>query len=391
MKCLIKLYDNEQVNNLISILAFHPEKVIFLYDKRYVEVSELQSIENACIQCIANINFEFISIDTQNLDSIINRCKKVIHFNPKCYFDITGGEELSVIGAFLACKQSFIPVFKIDIDLGNFINVCGCTYLTESFKMPNLTLETILASKGALLKSCLHATPDENQFDSILSFCNLVLNNTHSWKDLCNYIQNSSKSSVLYNDLKFISSIIEPSSKISLTKRGELMLKYAQDIGLINNLKINQNDIEFVFANEKIKKYMSDFGSWIELYAYITIKQSNLFKNVKMSSRIGWDGNKGEHSRIINEIDITFFSGISPVFVSCKLSDPNTEALQELSMYPNYFGGKRSKCILITAGNVKTDKPSILDRAVEMGINIIDKNDLSKEKFLRKIESIVLH
>ena len=390
MKCLVKIYDTEQVNNLISILCFRPQKVIFMYDKRYTNMEDLNAIENACIAHVPDISFEFTSIDTQSLDDIQNKCKKIIRTNKECIFDITGGEELSVIGAYLACVKGFIPVFKLDIDLCKFINVYGCNALSETFHMPALNLETILLSKGATLNSCLHPTPKDTQFDALLSFCSIVFDNIALWKELCTYIQNGTKAIGSHNKtLKFNHGRNLSDAKLKLTNESGHLLVYAQKLNLISDLEINADSVKFTFNSENIKKYMTDFGSWLEVYSYIILRQSELFQDVKMSVRIGWDGEHGVYSDVINEIDVTFFSGIIPVFVSCKLSDPNTEALQELSVYPNYFGGRRSKCILVTMGNVRTDKPQILRRAHEMGIHIIDKNDIKSGKFIDKVKGVL--
>lgn len=390
MKCLVEIYDNEQVNNLISILSFKPQKAVFLYDKRYTQMKDLESIERACIEHVPNISFEFVSIDTQNLDDVQSKCKKIIRCNRECVFDITGGDELSVIGAYLSCINGFNPVFKLDIDLEKFINVYGCNELSEAFNMPEMNLSTMLLSKGARLNSCLHPTPEDTQFGSILSFCNVVFNNVALWKELCTYIQNGTKTLGLHHkSLKFDygRNLSEPKTKLT-EDSGKLLVK-AKESKLISELELSKDKVQFSFNNDNIKRYMTDFGSWLELYSYITLRQSGLFRDVKMSVRIGWDGEQEKRSEVINEVDVTFFSGIIPVFVSCKLSDPSTEALQELSVYRNYFGGRRSKCILVTAGNVRVDKPHILHRAHEMGIHIIDRNDINSGKFLDKIKKIL--
>ena len=117
---------------------------------------------------------------------------------------------------------------------------------------------------------------------------------------------------------------------------------------------------------------MTDYGTWLELYTYISIKKDPMFDDVRLSVKIDWNTKNQIFSGVINEIDITFFSGIRPVFISCKLSEPSSEALQELSMYPNYFGGRY-----------------IFKRARDMKINLIDGKTIKKGKFINNIKEIV--
>lgn len=390
MKCLVKIYDTEQINNLISILSFKPRKVIFLYDNRYTKVENLNDIERACVERIENISFEFVSIDTQSLDDIKSKCKRIIRYNKECVFDITGGEELAPIGVYLSCINGFIPMFKLDIDLKKFVNVYGCNEISDEFVMPSLNLETIMLSKGAQLSSCLHPTPEDAQFRFLLAFCHTVFNNITPWKELCTYIQNGTKSlDPEHKSLNFNYPRNPKNDKLKLSDQSAQLLICAQRFKLIRDLELSDSNVKFIFNSANIKRYLTDFGSWLELYCYITLKESGLFKDVKMSVRIEWNTEKDKRNEVVNEVDVTFFSGITPVFVSCKLSDPTAEALQELSIYPSYFGGKRSKCVLVTTGNVQADKPRVALRAREMGIHIIDKKDIGSDKFLEKMKQIL--
>lgn len=387
MECLVKIYDTEQINNLISILAFKPQSVVFLYDRKLTEEKDLTAVETACTNKVENINFEFVNVNSQNLYDIVKKCKNIIRRKAGCVFDITGGEELTVIGMYLCCVRNFAPVYKINIDSCEFINVYGCNQIKEMFTPPELDLETVLASTGARIERCCHPTPDEYQFNDLMSFCNVVFNDIYSWKELCIYIQNGMKNSKgLYSEIQFYyeKNSADPKTKISINS--EKILISAEKFSLIKDLELRNDCIKFIFSNIKTEKYMTDFGSWLEIYTYITLKKSNVFRDVKLSAKIEWDSDSRNNSKVTNEIDVTFFQGITPVFVSCKLSDPNAEALQELSIYRNYFGGRRSKCILVTTSNLRVDKPHIITRAHEMDIHIIDRNDIISGTLLDKIE-----
>lgn len=390
MECLVKIYNNEQLSNLISVLSFKPKKVIFIYDDNINDVNALSSIEYACVEKVEGINLEFVNVNSQSLDDVSKKCKKIIHRNRSCYFDITGSEELVAIGAYLACAKNFVPIFKMDIKRRKLINIYGCNFLSEKFSMPKMSINTLLMSHGANIEGYFHPTPNENLFEPILEFSDIVFNNITSWKELCVYIQTGAKAQfVEAKPLDFNSPLNIPNTKAHLTYNAQKLLHSAQKLGFIYNLKIDSENCRFKFKDLPIKKYLTDFGSWLELYVFIKLKQSNIFDDVRLSVKLNWDRVKKSTSEVVNEIDVTFFNGIHPVFVSCKLSDPSTEALQELSMYPNYFGGCYSKCIMVTLGNFKAERNSVYNRAIQMGIGVIDASDIKKDRFIETIKTIL--
>ena len=65
--------------------------------------------------------------------------------------------------------------------------------------------------------------------------------------------------------------------------------------------------------------------------------------------------------------------GITPVFISCKTCDVKTEALNELAILRDRFGGKIARAAIVTAekGGI-----AMRNRASELGITVIDLNDL---------------
>lgn len=391
MNCLVKIYDREQINNIVSILSFSPQKVILIYDKNDTKLESLTAIEDACIHKIPQMNFEFSAIDGDNLEDISQKSKNIIRLNPDCYFDITGGGELCAIGVYLACTKSFTPIFKIDVEEKKIINIYGCNHLAEKFSMPDINIETLLMGHGATMNGYFHISPNEEMFDSIMTFCSEgVFKNVQHWKDLCLYIQGGLRNSSISPKSLFFSAPKRLSNaKGKFCEDFLYLLQLAQNLKLINNLTVKLDKVEFSFKDSSVKKYMTDFGIWLELYVYVSLKRSKLFKDVRLSVRVGWDGIKQDRAEVLNEIDVTFFNGIHPVFVSCKLSEPSTEALQEVSMYPNYFGGRRSKCIIVTLSNIKSERTTLLRRANQMGIDIVDGSEIRSGKLLKRIDSFL--
>lgn len=354
MNCLIELYNDDQISNLTVIFSFMPKKVILLYDINCVDTSSMDYLKFACLSKMPNIKFEYKGFDSSNIDKIIKNFTNIIHKNPRCYFDITGASELGVIGAYLACKKTFTPIFKLNIPLNKLINIYGCKSLEKKFTLPNLTMDTIFAAHGATISGHNHPAPSPNLFNSILEFCDLVFENPTNWKELCLYLQTgNARFPQLLKKNYFWAPKIMPTPKTKIKFLSAPLLKKAESAGLIYNLDLAEDSVSFYFKSDKIKRYLTDFGVWLELYCYIKLIECNLFHDVRISVKIDWNNTDDNHLvEIINEIDITFFYKTRPCFLSCKLSEPSSDALQELSIYPSYFGGKNSKSILVVLNSV---------------------------------------
>lgn len=107
-----------------------------------------------------------------------------------------------------------------------------------------------------------------------------------------------------------------------------------------------------------------------------------------MSVKFEWNNNKTKIMEIVNEIDLTFFYGIHPYFISCKLSEPSADALRELSMYPSYFGGNNSKSALVFVSKVNKQRSYTYTRAHDMGICVIDGHTIKSGKFISEKKNL---
>ena len=81
-----------------------------------------------------------------------------------------------------------------------------------------------------------------------------------------------------------------------------------------------------------------------------------------------------------------------PVFVSCKLRDANTPALNELLIEKKRIGGWFSKSIMVTFGDKSSMGTGTYNRARQYGIEILDKEDIMSDDFSdRLIKAVKEH
>ena len=75
-----------------------------------------------------------------------------------------------------------------------------------------------------------------------------------------------------------------------------------------------------------------------------------------------------------------------PVFISCKTCDVKTEALNELAVLRDRFGGQMAKAAIVTAERGRT---VMRNRAAELNIRVIDLSDLQAGRMDKRIRELM--
>lgn len=388
MECLVKIYNKDSIKNLVSIFSYHPKKIIFLYDSRFTSQKELTNLKNACSIRLNKSVLEFVEIDKHSIDKTYLACKHIINKNPDCFFDITGAGELCAIAVYLSCKKNFTPIFSVDIERGRLVNIYGCNYLVDGFSLPKISTDALFQSHGVTIVGSNHPKPTSDMYDNILKFCDNIFSNIEEWKKTCFFLQTALSSNATdCKSMQFSSARRISVSGSELYLKDTRLIYLAEELGFLRNVYIDNNKITFLFKNGISKKYMTDFGTWLELYTFVKTQREPAFNDVRISTKINWTVKQKNIPEVTNEIDVTFVYGIHAVFVSCKLSDPPTTALQELSVYSTYLGGQYSKCILVTLANINKSKSHLIARAEDMGITIIDGRTIREGKLIESIKA----
>ena len=133
--------------------------------------------------------------------------------------------------------------------------------------------------------------------------------------------------------------------------------------------------VSFDFTDAQIRTWLRDVGSVLELYIYKACLDTGVFHDVCLSVIVDWQGKASGPDSVTNELDVMATSGVKPVFISCKTCDVKTEALNELAILRDRFGGERARAAIVTA---EKGGGNMLHRAMELGIDVIDVNDLQE-------------
>lgn len=179
-------------------------------------------------------------------------------------------------------------------------------------------------------------------FDCFLQF-------RRDWPNIISYIQRISPSEYGQTPpLSVVGGYTVKGERGSRNTANEDALRELARIDFIQDLEIVPGQqVSFRFRDLNTRAWLRDVGSALELYAYKACVDSAIFHDIISSAVVRWDEVLG-HGSVSNEIDVMAARGVIPLFLSCKACDIKTEALNELAILRDRFGGKGAKAAIVT-------------------------------------------
>jgi len=380
----IEFYDKDVIKNILGIMSIKPDKAVFIYDSAIKDMNRFIGLEKCLKRHLPNLIFETYPVNIFSVAQIHDKTKSIIDANGNAVIDLTGGSELMTIAGCEAGIDAHSKIVYADIIQGRVVNIADETDYTPAAK---LSLEDYVDCIGASFIGNSHNGPQPEQFDNIITMCRFLFRNIREWRHTCSYMQEV-MADTDKNDLLFRASMrIKIKNGRFEQPNPKLMEKFEQ-LGFIRNLYISPNHMVFEFTNAVNKAYMINYGVWLELFVYIHAVRSGLFTDVQLGTMIDWDI-YDDRSVPGNEIDVIFTDNSMPVFVSCKLTEATTAALNELLIEKKRLGGWFSKAIIVTFSDDKAYDTGIYKRASELGIEMLDRKDILSDNFGQKLVDAV--
>ena len=103
------------------------------------------------------------------------------------------------------------------------------------------------------------------------------------------------------------------------------------------------------------------------------------------SAVVRWDDVQG-HGSVSNEIDVMAARGVLSLFISCKTCAVNTEALNELAILRDRFGGKGAKAAIVSTERCNA---AARHRAAQLGIAVVDLEEMQKGQLTQRLKVIM--
>ena len=371
MKTLIEIFDERPIENVLAAEVFKPETVVYLCPAEVAQNKTYQNVISGFLQGRGiGCSCVFLESSLLNASKIEKQLRSIIEKYEDCVIDITGGSDAALFAAGVVCAERSVPVFTYSRKKGRFFNIVGAPFAENLPCTIQYTVKDFFQMAGGSLHQGRVDNAILGKYLGIIDpFFKAYLNNRRNWVSVVNYIQQVSQKSVCLD----IEAPYEVKCSRGKTVRAdEKALRSLQDAGLISGLKIQKGErVSFSFCDEQIRTWLRDTGAVLELYTYKQCLDCGVFNDVVTSAVVDWGGNSSDC--VMNEIDVIAVRGTVPLFISCKVCEADTDALNELSILRSRFGGNGAGAMLITT---KTCRNITKNRSAKLGITIVDIDDI---------------
>ncbi|MDR1629353.1 MAG: DUF1887 family protein [Oscillospiraceae bacterium] len=394
---LVEIYDRSAFKNLYASLAWKPERLIVLYDKR----RQKQQAENEEIKRFlqndspGTVFLGFAAVPQYSLHAVKKVCEALYEKYPDLAFDLTGGREILLFGALAFCEEKGVPCFYVDLQGREFVPVSHCEALPP-FSFFDVSIKTMLLMEGAAVRRSLRSEFDahsKEQGRQLEDVTRIAKTSGADWSSFAFFMQAACKNITGETpDAAEEDESLRYRTATQLTHAGRNVRLEASVFermvqkGLIAVHEQTAKLVEFSFADLFIKKICKDKGAWLEYYTYFLADKACLFDELSLSTVIDWIERKKEPDDPVNEIDVILRKGFQNIYVSCKTGTVESAHLFEIQYLAERFGGDLSRAVIVTSTAVTN--ANILKRLREMNIALIDKKDLEEPRFIAKLKEI---
>lgn len=388
MKTLIELYDERPLENVLSTEVFRPERTVYLCPQEVAQDKRRQEQLRSYFHH-RGIGTELIFVEASRYSAykLKSALQKIVETYPDCVLDITGGSDSALFAGGLVSAELGLPAFTYSRRKNRFFNIYNAPFEDGAECTLSYGVEDcFLMAGGAVRQGRVDNAVLKNYMALIDRFFSLYLVHRTDWAHIVNYLQRVSQLPpdaplTLHVDGAYTVKG-ERGSRISAPEAALIGL---EKIGMLRNLAISRGErVTFDFADAQVRTWLRDIGSVLELYVYKACLDTGIFQDVRTSVVVDWEGDF-QRDNVTNEIDVMATRGIVPVLISCKTCDVSTEALNELAILRDRFGGAISRAVIVTAERCRA---ITRHRASELGIDVIDLDDLKSHKIKEQLVSL---
>lgn len=389
MNTLIELYDERAIENILAPDMFHPRRIIYLCPREVLRDHTRQQ-KLAAFYRKRGWEPELIFVGTSlfEADRILRQLFTIEEKYPDCAIDVTGGSDAALFAAGMFAARKGVPAFTYSRRKNRFYDISGADFADDLYCDLTYSIEDFFLMAGGTL---LPGRVDNHILSQYLPyfdpFFSCFLRFRHEWPTIISYIQRISPAEYgQIPPLDITGSYTVKGERGSRNSANEDALQELAQIGFIQDLTIiPDQQVSFRFRDVHTRAWLRDVGSVLELYTYKACVDAAIFHDVISSAVVRWDDVLG-HGSVLNEIDVMAARGVIPLFLSCKACDIKTEALNELAILRDRFGGKGAKAVIVTTESCNA---AARHRAAQLGIAVIDLEELKTSQLVHRLKVIM--
>ena len=389
MNTLIELYDERAIENILAPDMIHPRRIIYLCPREVLRDHTRQQ-KLAAFYRKRGWEPELIFVGTSlfEADRILRQLFTIEEKYPDCAIDVTGGSDAALFAAGMFAARKGVPAFTYSRRKNRFYDISGADFADDLYCDLTYSIEDFFLMAGGTL---LPGRVDNHILSQYLPyfdpFFSCFLRFRHEWPTIISYIQRISPAEYgQIPPLDITGSYTVKGERGSRNSANEDALQELAQIGFIQDLTIiSDQQVSFRFRDVHTRAWLRDVGSVLELYTYKACVDAAIFHDVISSAVVRWDDVLG-HGSVLNEIDVMAARGVIPLFLSCKACDIKTEALNELAILRDRFGGKGAKAVIVTTESCNA---AARHRAAQLGIAVIDLEELKTGQLVHRLKVIM--
>lgn len=391
-KVMVEFYSEEPLENVMAMIKYRPERIIFLGHKDNMITKKINDIRQFRDSRCPDVDLEFIEVPKDDLNGAIDLITRIIRENPGIRFELTGGSELILIALGCIAARMGISKLRIDPFTGKEIDIMGSETVTSDYHFQISIADEIVLHGGVL-------TPQTGSFadwkftdefrGDIRVLWEICRRYRGSWNKHCATIDELSKNTPNQNEgwMELYKSQLGDAAKL---------VRDLDNAGMLNGFYETGKKLCFRYKNNQIRKVVGKAGNILELHVYeVATRDAYTYTDAIIGAHIDWDGeihdslNPGYDT--MNEIDVILMRNVCPIFISCKSGKAGGLALHELATVSRKFGGKYARKALVMAKSCDDTAGAqfFKQRAKDMHIWIIDDvYRMSDEQLLHKLKKI---
>ena len=386
METLIELFDKRPLENILGAEMFRPRRVVYICPEFVARSAAIHKrMRSYFARRGQQVELIFFKADIYNADAVLSLLRTILARYDDCAMDITGGTDAVLFAAGLLSAETSIPVFTYSRKKNSYFNIRNADFADGMLcSLHHRVEDFFLMAGGSVREGRVSNALLERYLADFDPFFECFLAFRGDWTKIVTYIQRVSAGGA---DGAFSLDASGPytvkGERGSRIDAPEDALRALEGIGFLSGLRITEETVSFRFRDGQIRAWLRDVGSVLETYVYKACLDAGIFDDVRLSVIVDWEGENKADS-VSNELDVMCCRGVVPLFISCKTCDVKTEALNELAVLRDRFGGQMARAAIVTAerGNAR-----VRNRASELNIQVIDLGDLAAEKLRQRLRS----
>ena len=389
MRTLIELYDERPLENVLGVEVFRPERVVFVCPETVAGNKRIHwQLKDYFRHRGLEPELSFARANIYDAESVLQLLRRTVDQDPDCAVDITGGTDAVLFAAGLLSAERPVPVFTYSRKRNAFFDIRNAPFAANLPCQVRFSVEDCFRMAGGSMRTGRVDNQILNRYlKDFDPFFRLYLEHRQDWTRIVTFLQRVSQTAPEAPiPLEVLGPYEVKGERAARIRAPERALWDLQELGFLHDLKIvPEEKVSFVFRDGQIRAWLRDVGSVLELYVYKACLDTGLFDDVRTSAVVDWEENKRDNA-VSNELDVMCTRGVTPVFISCKTCDVKTEALNELAVLRDRFGGQIARAAIVTAERGRT---VMRNRAAELNIQVIDLNDLQAGRIQKRLESLM--